>query len=136
MIRTAVVSFVFTVLSATAPTNTVAPAVTEQSVALAINTARAEVGAEALAARDDSLQESCESRTEEVIASGSPAKAIDGEVIGRAGEGATATEVVANLLSVEEYREALLSTDAQQMGVAVETDEFGYPVVVVKTAAE
>ena len=136
MIRAAVVAFIFATLTATAPTNTVAPEVTEQSVAMAINVARAEAGAEALAARDELLQESCESRAEEVISLGSPAKAVDGECIGRAGEGATATEVVANLLSVEEYREALLSTDAQQMGVAVETDEFGYPVVVVKTAAE
>lgn len=134
MIRTAVVSFLFATLMATAPINSVAPEVTEQSVALAINVARAEEGLEALPARDDDLQSACESRAEVVSESHSPAKAVDGEAIGRAGADETATDVVDRLLAVEEYREMILDEDATQMGVAVETDDYGYPVIIVKTA--
>ena len=133
MFRAAALAVIFATLTATAPANSQAPEVTEQSVAYAINVARAVSGEDPLAAQNEDLQELCESRAEAVLASGSPARAINGEAIGRAGQGATATDVVAALLTVEEYREALLNEDATQIGVAVETDEFGLPVVVVET---
>lgn len=134
MIRAMAAAFVFATLTATAPINSVAPEVTEQSVALAVNVARAEEGLEALPAQNDDLQSACESRAGAVIDSCSPAKAAAGEAIGRAGKGEGATEVVNRLLAVDEYREMLMDEDATQIGVAVETDDYGYPVVIVKTA--
>lgn len=136
ILNTVAAAFIFAALSVTAPANSVAPEVTEQSVAYEINVARAKVGEEPLTAKNGELQELCEGRAERVVASNSPAKAIVGEAIGRVGRGATAEDVVETLLAVDEYREALLSTNVQQMGVAVVTDDFGYPIIVVMTAAE